>query len=248
MTETHLPTIQHRVLGIVCARGGSKGIPGKNLARVGGKPLLVHTLLAARQSVRLDRVILSTDSEEIAACARQHGVEVPFLRPEELARDDTPGTLPVVHGVRWLAEHQGYQPDSVMLLQPTSPLRTYQDINAAIELLDNTDAGAVISVTCAAQHPYWQKRVTGDGTLLPFLDVSATATRRQNLPPTYALNGAIYLCRTDTMLARESFYAERTVAYVMPEERSLDIDTPWDLHLADLILRDADERSRHGRG
>lgn len=248
MREANLHAAKNRVLGLICARGGSKGIPGKNLTHLAGKPLIVHTIEAARQATRLDRVVVSTDSEDIATSARMHGAEVPFLRPAELAADDTPGIAPVLHGLRWLAEHQSYHAQFVMLLQPTSPLRTAEDINAAVELLDNAQADAVVSVTRAAQHPYWHKRVRDDGTLAPFLDVGVTPTQRQNLPPAYALNGAIYLCRSKTLLARESFYADRTLAYVMPEERSLDIDTPWDLYLAELVLRDAAGRSRHGPG
>lgn len=226
------------VLGIVPARAGSKSIPRKNIAIVAGKPLIAHTIQAALDAKHIDRVIVSTDSQEIAEVARSFGAEVPFLRPPELAQDNTPGIEPILHAVRWLNDNDDYHPDYVMVLQPTSPLRTAEDIKAAVQLAQKHQADSVVSVCPAHQHPYWMKRITDDGRLVDFLSLNTDYTRRQDLPPVYALNGAIYLVRCEVLLEHKTFHTDHTYAYVMPPERSLDIDTPWNLYLADLILRE----------
>jgi CMP-N-acetylneuraminic acid synthetase len=228
------------VLAIVPARGGSRGIPGKNLARAGSRSLLGWAVAAAAESRHRPRVVVSTDSEEIAAAALQEGAEVPFLRPAELARDDTPGTAPVLHALRWLEQHEGYRPRWVVLLQPTSPLRTAADVDAALELAEARGADSVVSVTPAPVHPFWIKRLDEEGMLRDFAPVPEGITRRQDLPAAYALNGAVYVARRDVLLAEETFHTGRTLGYVMPPERSLDIDTPWELHVAGLVLSAAE--------
>lgn len=223
-------------VAIVPARGGSKGVPGKNLALLAGRPLIAHTIEAARKAAQIGRVIVSTDSQEIADVALEEGAEVPFLRPAELARDDMP-TMPVIlHAVMWLAEQEDYRPEHILLLQVTSPLRTAQDIDAAISMAAERQADAVVSVCEAAVHPYWVKTVGEDGKLADFLKLDRACTRRQDLPAAYALNGAIYLGRRSVLVERQTWYTDRTYAYVMPAERSLEIDTPWDLRLAELIV------------
>jgi len=231
-------------LAIVPARGGSKSIPRKNIVPVAGKPLIAWTIEIALAAPVLDRVIVSTDDPEIADVASRHGAEVPFLRPAQLAQDDTPGIEPVLHAVRWLDEHESYRPDYVMVLQPTSPLRTSQDIEAAVQLAREWQADGVVSVCPAHQHPYWMKSITEDGRLTDFLPLDRVCACRQALPPVYALNGAVYLARREVLLALETFYTDRTYAYIMPPERSLDIDTPWDLYVAELILKDRMQRER----
>ncbi len=232
-----------RTIAIIPARGGSKGIPHKNIVSVGGKPLIAWTIEAARRSTLLDRVLVTTDSAAIAEIARNAGAEVPFLRPAELAQDDTPGIAPLLHAVAWLTRHDHDMPDAVMLLQPTSPLRTEADIDAALRLLQAHAAEAVVSVAPPRHHPYWMKQLTPEGRLTDFVphDPAAFALR-QDLPPVYVLNGAIYLVQRTVLLQRQTFYTDQTYAYVMPPERSLDVDTPWDLFLIDLILQ---ERQRH---
>jgi len=234
--------VPEKVLAVIPARGGSKGIPRKNIAKVAGKPLVAWTIETAIICPLLDRVIISTDDPEIANVARCYGAEVPFLRPSELAQDDTPGIETILHTVRWLHEHEGYRPDYVMVLQPTLPLRTVEDIEAAVQLAWECQADGVVSVCTVHRHPYWMKRITEDGRLTDFLSLDHAYTQRQELPPVYALNGAIYLARCEVLLEQRTFYTDRTYAYIMPPERSLDIDTPWDLYLADLILKD---RMRH---
>jgi CMP-N,N'-diacetyllegionaminic acid synthase len=231
-------------VAMIPARGGSKQTPQKNIATLGGKPLIAWTIEAARASSRIDRVIVTTDYRNIAEVSQDYGAEVPFIRPKELARDDTPGIEPIIHALRWCGENEKYHPDCVMVLQPTSPLRTVGDIDAAISLLEEKDADSVISVTPAKDHPWWVKKVDDRGRLSDFLVQNETTTYRQKLPAVYRLNGAVYLARRNVLLEKRTWYAEKTYAYIMPEERSLDIDTPWDLYLANLILRDQYDDAR----
>lgn len=225
-----------RVLGLVPARGGSKGIPRKNLAPVGGRPLISWTLEEAIASGVFDRLVVSTDSPEIAETAKLWGGEVPFLRPEALARDETAGIEPVLHALEALREG-GYLPDRVMLLQPTSPLRTRDDIRAALELAESKEAPSVVSVCPAVPPPEWVRRVTPEGILQDYFPSLHAAPTRQTLGAAYALNGALYLTRTEVLIQERSFYGNPTYALIMPRERSVDIDTPWDLALADMIIR-----------
>ena len=225
------------VLAIVPARAGSKSVPLKNIAQVGNKPLIAYTIAAALGAEGVDRVIVSTNSHRIARIATSFGAEVPFLRPRRFAKDDTPGFLPIFHAIQWLEEHEGYRPDYVMCLQPTSPLRTSEDIESAIHLAKEKNADSVVSVTPAKHHPYWMKFVDSEGRASDFAPLVRPISRRQGLPLVYAVNGAIYLARRDVLIGRRTWYTECTYAYIMPEERSLDIDTPWDLNVADLVLR-----------
>jgi len=200
------------------------------------------TIEAALSAEGLDRVVVTSEDPEIIEVARACGADVPFVRPAELSEDDTPGMEPVVHALQWLEEEEGYLPDWVLLLQPTSPLRTAGDIDAAIRLAEERGADSVVSVTEAADHPWWTKRLDEQGRLHDFVEQTGGAVRRQELPDAFALNGAIYLARRELLLRERSWYFERTLAYVMPPQRSLDIDTPWDFELADLVLG-----SRRGR-
>jgi CMP-N-acetylneuraminic acid synthetase len=221
-----------RVLGVIPARSGSRRVPAKNTQPVGGRPLIVWTIDAARRAA-LDRVVVSTDSEAIAALARDAGADVPGLRPASLAADDTPGIDPVLHVVEKLESEEGYRPDYVVVLQPTSPLRTAHDIEAAIDVARRTGALSVASV-CRVSHPQsWLRHVGRAGELL----AASAGPASPHSEPCHVLNGAIYLVERQTLLQRRSLYAETPYAYVMPAERSLDVDTAWDLHLADLALR-----------
>ena len=203
---------------------------------VGCKPLIAWTIEAALGAESVTRTIVTTDDEEIASVSRASGADVPFIRPAELARDETAGIEPILHAVRWLAEHQHYRPQVVISLQPTSPLRASSDIDAALDLLEARRADAVVSVTPVRQHPYWMKRLDDSGFIHDFLRQQTPIGRRQELPPVYALNGAIYLARREFLLERESWYGGRTAGYVMPLERSVDIDTAWDVRVAELLL------------
>jgi CMP-N,N'-diacetyllegionaminic acid synthase len=230
-------------IGLITARGGSKSIPRKNIKLLAGKPLIAWTIEAALQCKGLSRIIVSTDGEEIAEVAREWGAEVPFIRPAEFARDDSSSISAVLHAIHWMEENEEFFPDYVMLLQPTSPFRTAEDIQQCIELARNRRAVAVVSVCEAVHHPYDCKRILGDETLADLISTDIVYLRRQDLPPVYALNGAIYLCQRMSLLSNQTFFSEGTIAYVMPKERSLDVDTMWDWHLAELIMKDLYENN-----
>lgn len=227
------------MLAIIGARGGSKSLPGKNIASLGGKPLIAWTIEAALAATRVGRVIVTTDSAEIAAVARAAGAEVPFIRPADLAQDDTPGNLPVLHAVRWIEEHEGAAPDLVIYLQPTSPFRTAADIDGAIDLLVERNADSVVSMTPASEHPYWMKTIDQDGWMHDLVALETPIVLRQNLPAAYSLNGAIYLAKREVLLATGNWSTGRTAAYVMPADRSLDIDTAEDFAHAESVLAKA---------
>jgi CMP-N,N'-diacetyllegionaminic acid synthase len=231
-----------KVLGVVTARGGSKGIPGKNLKLLAGKPLIAYTLESAAQSAVFDRVILSTDDAAIAAEARARGCEVPFMRPTDLARDETPHLPVMQHAVGWLRDHDQYEPDVVMILQPTSPLRRPEDIRGAIRLLAESGADSVLTVSevSAHAHPMRMLRMAADGTATLFVTgepVRARINRRQELPSAWLMNGSIYAFRTALLAAAEpSLYGDRTVALPVPEPFGLSIDDPADWLAAEQAL------------
>ena len=226
-----------RVLGLVPARGGSKGVPRKNVRPLLGRPVLHYTADAALAARGLARVVLSTDDEEIADVGRRCGLEVPFLRPAELAQDETP-MMPVVHhALHWLAD-RGDHFDAVCLLAHCTPLRRAEDIDAAIALLEQTGADSVISfVAVGDKHPARMKFVDADGRVSdpPFAE-TMEGQRRQDLPELYLREGSIYLTRTPVLLEQRSFKGRDCRAYLVPEERACNIDSPIDLLLAELLL------------
>ena len=177
------------MLAIITARGGSKGLPQKNIRPLAGKPLIAYTIEAALQARLLDRTVVSTDDHQIAEIARQFGAEIPFLRPPELARDETIVYPVLTHALRWLDEHEGYRPDYVMLLQPTSPLRTAEDIDNSITIALEKNAEGVVSLCETKHHPYWTKQIAGDGQIVDFIPRNNPHSylRRQDLPPAYVL-------------------------------------------------------------
>jgi len=219
-----------KVIAIIPARGGSKGLPGKNILPVGGKPLLAWTIEAASKARYIDRLILSSDDEAIIAVARQFGCEVPFRRDAQLAADDSP-TMAVVFDA--LDRCPGY--DWVVLLQPTSPLRIAEDIDKALERCVALKAPACVSVCEAEQSPYWMYTLQAGDRLSPLLPTGAT--RRQDLPPVYVLNGAAYVADVTWLSVARTFLTPETVAYEMPIDRSLDVDTEADIATFQTYLR-----------
>jgi CMP-N-acetylneuraminic acid synthetase len=223
-----------KILGVVTARGGSKGIPGKNLKLLAGKPLITYTLEAAAASRVFDRVILSTDDRSIADVARGQGCEVPFRRPAELARDETPHLPVMQHAIAWLRDREAYQPDAVMILQPTSPLRRPEDIRDAAQMLRDSNADSVLTVSEVSRHmhPMRMLRVADDGSATLFVTgepVRCRINRRQELPGAWVMNGAIYAFRTAVLFADEpSLYGDRTMALKMPAPFGISIDEPED--------------------
>ena len=233
---------KNRCIAIIPARGGSKGLPGKNVLPLEGKPLIAHTIEAARATHSIQRIVVSTESPEIAQIARQYGAEVPFLRPPELAFDETP-TLPVIqHALAQLKATEGCEPEIIVLLQPTSPLRRTDDIEGAVILLEETQADSVVSLCAAEHHPAWMKRVER-GRVLPFLENAPEYTRRQDLPPVYRLNGAIYVTRRRVLLDENRILGQDTRALIMDAESSVDIDTLLDLKVAALIMQERQNAS-----
>ncbi len=233
-----------RVVAVITARGGSKGIPYKNLAPVGGLPLVAWTVEAARASRLLDRVIVSTDDPAIADVCRAYGAEVPFMRPAEFARDDSPHIDVITHALAWLAADEGRTPDYVLTLQPTSPLRTADDIDAAILLARERTCDAVVGVTPMRHHPHFALRVGPGGTLYPCAGDRVREARRQDLPPVFVPNGAIYLNRSHALLVQREFVPNGAVPLVMAAERSIDVDEPADLELAEFYLARREGRAR----
>ncbi|WP_428623815.1 cytidylyltransferase domain-containing protein [Sedimenticola sp.] len=225
---------QHSVLAVITARGGSKGLPGKNIRNLAGKPLIQWTIDAAKESIFIDRLILSSDSVEIIEAAEKVGCEAPFVRSENLATDHAT-TIDVI--IDALDRVPGYQ--IVVVLQPTSPLRVTQDIDDALRLLCNSNAPACVSVRPAEEHPFWTFRIGPDHQLTAYAKPeSALPLRRQDLPEAWCLNGAVYAAKTEWLKASRSFLTDETVAISMPSDRSIDIDDESDLVIADKILRD----------
>lgn len=221
--------------GVVPARGGSKGVPRKNLRRVGRLSLLGHAIASAQESTRLDRFVVSTDDPEIADAARRHGAEAPFLRPGELATDEA-GMVPVLrHAVQWLEATAGVRPDIVVTLQPTSPFRTGADIDGAIEKLLVTGADSVQTVTEAAYHPYFMKVLEGDRAL-PLFPEGRKYVRRQDAPPVYQPSGAVYVTRYDVLMTLGRVWGDDNRALVTGVEASVKIDAEWEILLAQAML------------
>jgi CMP-N,N'-diacetyllegionaminic acid synthase len=227
-----------KILAVIPARGGSKGVPRKNVRLLGSQPLIGWTIDAARRSEYIDRLILSSEDEEIISVARECGCEVPFVRPDDLADDDTPGIAPVLHAVQALEEKYDY----LVLLQPTSPFRQADDIDGAIRRCIENKADSCVSVTESEKHPAWMFYLTDSGHLTPVLSAVADATHRQQLEPVYALNGAVYVVGIKPLLEQKKLvFKNTTLAYPMPSERSMDIDTQFDFILCELIAKRMEE-------
>lgn len=225
------------VLALIPARAGSKGVTGKNLRRLAGKPLVAHTIEAAVQSRWVTRVVLSTDSEEIAEIGRNWGAEVPFLRPAALAADETPMFDVIRHALQMLGR-EGYRPDRLVLLQPTSPLRRAVHIDEALSRFEETVARGLaadsLASVCPVEHsPYWMRTVE-EGFLQPLLH-APEYTRRQDLPDVYRLNGAIYVT-TPNVVEGGQILGNRILPYVMRPEESVDIDIELDFAFAEFLL------------
>jgi len=223
-------------LALIPARGGSKGIPRKNIRLVGNKPLIAWTIEAARESELISRTIVSTDDQEIADIAQLYGAEVPCYRPDNLAEDTSDTLDAVLYTLDFLEQKEGYTPDYVVLLQPTSPLRRSNDINEAIRFTIDRHADSVVSICEAKPHPLLSRTLTQKGTLMDYIPVASDYLRRQDFPAVYSLNGALYINSISSLRKDRKFILPDTYGFIMPEERSLDIDSPFDLFIADLIL------------
>jgi N-acylneuraminate cytidylyltransferase len=219
------------ILAIIPARGGSKGIPGKNIKQLVDKPLIAWTIEEAKKSKYIDRLILSSEDEEIISVAKEWGCEVPFVRPKELALDETPGIEPVIHAINTLAEKYDY----VCLLQPTSPLRKVEDIDGCVEKCVKNNADSCVSVTEVSKHPFWMYEINNEGILKPLFR-DKNVTRRQDLPKAYSLNGAVYFSKSKYVIENSTFIKSDTMAFCMDSTSSIDIDNEYDMKLAEYML------------
>jgi len=228
-----------KTVAIIPARGGSKRVPEKNIKRVAGKPLIAHAIDHAEQATSVDRAIVSTDDEEIADIATQHGGEVPFIRPPELATDTAATADVITHAVEWATE-QSEPVDIICLLQTTSPLRKPNDIDNAVACLGASEAESVVSISEYANPPHWAVHESEEGYLREFFETSSLwgekPDRSQDLPDLFYPNGAIFAATTEAWHKHKSFYTSETVGYKMPPERSFDIDEPWELELIRSIM------------
>lgn len=224
-----------KILGVITARGGSKGIPGKNVKELCGKPLIAHTVLATKQSKYLTRTIVSTDYENIAEVAKKYGGDVPFLRPPDLAGDKSTSIAVVQHAISWLKEHNGEEYDYLMILQPTSPMRTATDIDECIKLIVDSGADSVMSMYELIDFSLKKLKRIEDGVILPLLDDEGrTSSMRQDLGKTYKRNCAVYLTKVEHIMKGDLF-GPVSRAYIIPEERSMDINKPIDFEFAEFL-------------
>lgn len=225
-----------QVLAIIPARGASKGIKNKNIRPFAGKPLLAHTIMGAKKSVRISRIIVSTESKKIAAIAKEQGAEVPFLRPKKLAQDKSSVVNAVIHLLNKLRRMEGYNPDFVVLLQPTSPLRMVEDIDRALDLLSSKGADSVVSV-CRTEQLLFTKEINDELKLLSKKEFLKSGNR-QELPPTYKLDGSmVYAIKTEILLSKRSFLAGKLVGYEIPRWRAIDVDEPQDFVVGEILYK-----------
>jgi len=231
-----------KTLGVIPARGGSKGVPGKNIKMLAGEPLISYTIENALKS-KIDDVVVSTDSQEIATISKSLGAQVPFIRPSSLATDTSKSIDVVRHCLILMEEQNETTYDLVMLLQPTTPLRSIEDIDNTILKIFDENCDSVISVVdVGAFHPARMKFIQNDRLLDPPFCEDYENQPRQELTPMYIRNGAIYLTKRATILAN-SFKGEYSKAYIMPQDRSINIDTFWDFQLAEILINQANENS-----
>jgi CMP-N,N'-diacetyllegionaminic acid synthase len=226
------------VLALIPARGGSKGLPRKNVLPLAGKPLIAWSIEAALKSKYVDRIVVSSDNDEIIAAARAAGAEVPFVRPADLAGDTTPSLDVALHALQALDQRYDY----LVLLQPTSPLRDAPDIDGCIETCVRQAAPSCVSVSKADKSPYWMYTQDAQQRLVPVLPrPDASIHQRQLLPTIYALNGAVYVTQTSALVADRAFVTAATVAWEMPRSKAVDIDGDLDFKIAGLMLEETSE-------
>jgi len=229
-----------KVLAYIPARSGSKSIKDKNIIDVCGQPLIAYTIIAAKNSQYVDKVVVSTDSSHYAEIARRYGAEAPFLRPVEIAGDSSLEIDACLHLMNWF-EERADKFDIIIKLQPTSPLRKTEDIDRALELMRNKQATSIISVSECLIPPQWTNTLPEDKSMNHFLREEFKSKNRQELPISYHLNGAIFIGEWEFVKQNRSWYGKRAFAYVLPKERSIDIDEPIDLKFAAVLLEESKE-------
>lgn len=226
-----------KFLAIIAARGGSKGLKGKNIKKLCGKPLISYTIDAAKKSKYISRIVVSTDDYNIAKISKEFGADIPCMRPDELATDNASPIDAVLHLVNYLKEVENYNPEFIVLLQPTSPLRNFKHIDEAIEKLLETKMDAIVSVCESEVNPYWSN-VFNEDKLQYFIEEGKKITRRQDLPKIYRMNGAIYGIKTDVFIKEKTFEPESLTGYIMSNKDSVDIDEALDFKFAEIIMKE----------
>lgn len=231
-----LKIFPHKYLALITARGGSKGVHRKNIRPFAGKPLITWTIDAAISAKTHMKVLVTTDDSEIADISRIAGADVPFLRPPELANDTSTSEATALHALDWLITNENYNPDIVVLLQPTSPFRIADDIDDAIKLQIETNADAVVSITENTHPIQWLRKIDESGLLAEVVPSDAIS-RRQDAEKLYLLNGAVYVIKTEVLRRHRTFYPKNTKGYIMPADRSFDIDSELDFLIADQYMQ-----------
>tara|TARA_Y100000591_G_C21839645_1_gene704800 strand:- start:1605 stop:2324 length:720 start_codon:yes stop_codon:yes gene_type:complete len=227
------------ILGLIPARGGSKGLPQKNILPLLGTPLISWSIKSAESSKYIDKCIVSTDDNEIAQTAESYGGEVPFIRPEYLANDETSTIDVIIHAVNYFQE-MSIVFDYLILLEPTSPLRETQDIDRAIEMLHEKreKADSIVGVSkVEATHPAFDVTIGEKGLIKPYLAKSFKVFRRQEIQDLYFFEGTVYISKTEVLINRKSFYHDRTLPYIVPRWKSIEIDEKMDLMIAETLLK-----------
>lgn len=228
------------IVGIIPARGGSKGLPRKNILPLGGRPLISYTIEAALKS-KINRTIVSTEDKEIAEIARECGAEVPFLRPKKLATDTASSLSVILHALNYLEKKERYYSDVIVFLQPTSPFRTYKHINEALEMFFSSDVDSVISVCETEYHPYYMYWRKMNGKLEEFVKIKNKPLRRQDLPTIYRINDAIVITKREYFkkVRKNSpcFNPKSVKGYIMDRISSVDINDKFDFLLAEFIMK-----------
>lgn len=226
-----------KAIAFIFARGGSKGLPGKNIRPLGGKPLIAWSIEHALAVKRIKRVIVSTDSEEIAAVARGYGAEVPFIRPAELARDDSPEWLAWHHALNYLRETTGALPEVMVSVPTTAPLRLAIDIESCLDEYEKGDADMVITVTDAHRSPYFNMvKTNADGTVGLVNPPQSAIARRQDAPVVYDMATVCYVANPAFVMTHNATFEGRVKAVQVPTERAIDIDTLLDFQMAECLL------------
>jgi CMP-N,N'-diacetyllegionaminic acid synthase len=225
------------MIAIIPARGGSKGLPGKNTKLLSGLPLICYSINAALKSSLVDRVIVSTEDNEIASIAKDCGAEVPFIRPANLSSDTSLAIDTYLHAVDFIAMQDLKPIESCFAMVPTAPIKFYQDIDEAIKIFNDKNANSVISVTEAPTPLNWHKRITKNGILENFSNEFNSQKNRQEHESTYIPNGAIFVFKTEILRLTRQYYTNKTYPYFMPRERSIDIDDLFDFKLAEYLVK-----------
>jgi len=226
-----------RYIALICARGGSKGLPGKNIKPLGGVPLIGRSIQSAKQVEKISRVIVSTDSEEIAQVAKEYGAEVPFMRPEELAQDKSPEWLVWRHALEYLEKTDGEKIDGLINLPATSPLRSVEDVENCINEFEKGDVDIVVTVTEAHRNPYFNMlTINEEGYSLPVITRENNIARRQDAPSVFDMTTVAYVVHPEYVHTHNAIFEGRVRSVFIPVERALDIDTPLDFHIGEYLF------------